>query len=223
MLSGYTILRRETYAGKRERIQAKLPRESKSFKRLMAKYGRREKRRVDDVLHKSSKKIASLCGDQKLKPVLENLKHVRKSVNRKSKRFNSRTGKVQPVSERSKRLKRRLNSWPFRRLQFLLDYKFRLNGLVPEYVSPHDTSKWCSRCGGEIGSLKECPRCGLDRDVNACINLLRRAKDEGIPGYPDSSAMHPVRPGCSSISDEVNPAEGSGEVSGFKDLEPETA
>ena len=32
---------RETYAGKRERIQAKLPRESKSFKRLMAKYGRR--------------------------------------------------------------------------------------------------------------------------------------------------------------------------------------
>jgi len=206
---------RETYAEKRKRIQEKLPKESKTFKRLMAKYGEREKRRVDDALHRASKQVASFWRREELKPVLENLKHIRKSVNRKLKRFNDNAGRVQPVSVRSKNLRRRLNCWPFRRFQFLLDYKLKLNGLVPEYVSPHNTSKWCSRCGGKIGSLKECPRCGLDRDVNACINLLKKAKHEGIPGYPDSSAMHPLKLGCSSESDEVNPAEGSGEVSGL--------
>ena len=206
----------ECYAEKRNRIQEKLPKESKSFKQLIKKYGGREKRRVDNTLHKASKRIAVFCGENRLKPVLEDLKHIRESVNRKSKCFNKHSGKVQLVSNRSKRLKHRLNCWPFRRFQFLLDYKLRLNGLVPEYVSPHNTSKWCSRCRGEVGSLKECPRCGLDRDINACINLLRRTKHKGIPGYPDGSAMYPLKLGYSSASDEVNPAEGSGEVSELK-------
>jgi putative transposase len=204
---------REVYTEKRKKIQKSLPKESKLFKRLMAKYGSRESRRVNDMLHKASKQIASYCGEKKLGPILENLKNIRHSINQKSKRFNKHSRKVQLVSVCSKKLKRRLNTWPFRRIQFLLDYKFKLSGLIPKYVSPHNTSKWCSRCGGEIGSLKECPRCGMDRDINACINLLRRAKDEGIPGYPDSSAMYPLKLGCSSVSDEVNPVEGSGEVS----------
>lgn len=47
-------------------------------------------------------------------------------------------------------------------------------------------------------------------------NLLGRAKHKGISGYPDGSVMYPLKLGYSSMSDEVNPAEGSGDVSGLK-------
>ena len=63
----------------------------------------------------------------------------------------------------------------YRKIQFLLDYKKRLNGLETHYVDRAYTSARCSICGLEIKPKEHlCPKCGLNRHVNACLNLLKR-------------------------------------------------
>ena len=60
-------------------------------------------------------------------------------------------------------------------------------------VAPHCTSQKCSNCGeivkkGLSTRTHNCPHCGtvLQRDVNAAINILRKAKSTG--GHPGSNA-----------------------------------
>jgi transposase len=48
-----------------------------------------------------------------------------------------------------------------------------INGSPVYFVNPKNTSKICFRCGGLINSSKNCPNCGLDRDINACLNILK--------------------------------------------------
>jgi hypothetical protein len=46
--------------------------------RLLAKYSKRGRRRVDAILHKASKTIAEIVVGEKVKPVMEKLKNMRK-------------------------------------------------------------------------------------------------------------------------------------------------
>jgi len=67
----------------------------------------------------------------------------------------------------------------FRRLQFYIEYKAKLERLPVAYVKPKHTSSLCPICGGKLASngyrLLKCKDCGYenDRDVIACVNLLR--------------------------------------------------
>jgi len=75
----------------------------------------------------------------------------------------------------------------------MLDYKHKMNGFDVDYLDPHNTSSICSRCGGKIAPMeKVCSKCGLDRDVNACINLL---KMWGGSGSPESLSMSVMKLG----------------------------
>ena len=181
-------------------------------KRLYKKYSGKRKRKVQDLLHKLTKDLSEIVKDKTV--LMENLKKIRKSINRKHKAFNKYSGKVQRVSMHSKRLKGRLNSWNFRKFQSLLDYKHKMNGFDVEYLDPHNTSSVCTRCGGKIAPMeKECSKCGLDRDINACVNLL---KMWGGSGSPESLSMSVMKLGCQGLkADEVNQAELRGEVGRF--------
>jgi putative transposase len=76
-------------------------------------------------------------------------------------------------------LNRRLHAWNFRKLQFYIEYKAKLEGLPVTYVNPKGTSSLCPVCGGKLASnghrLVKCQKCGYenDRDITACINILR--------------------------------------------------
>jgi putative transposase len=75
-------------------------------------------------------------------------------------------------------LNRRLHSWNFRRLQFYVEYKAKLEGLPVVYVSPRGTSSLCPVCGGRLamnGHRRMKCKCEYegDRDVIACLNMLR--------------------------------------------------
>ncbi|MEM2305696.1 MAG: hypothetical protein QXK51_10160 [Candidatus Methanomethylicia archaeon] len=61
---------RDRYFKKRRIIQSRTLGKAK----LLVKYSGREKRRVDDILHKATKVIASIVAEEKVKPVMENLK-----------------------------------------------------------------------------------------------------------------------------------------------------
>jgi len=182
---------REIYHQKRTKIQKEV--RGKKRDELLRKYGEREKNRIKDILHKATRFIADTLKGYGF--ILENLKGLRESVNKRVKKYNRKSGRVQEVSVRTKKMKRRLNSMPFYRIQSYIEYKALLNGSPVDYKPPHNTSKICARCGGLVNSLRACPYCGLDRDVNACLNLL----DVGRCGAPERLSVDVMKVGCRGV------------------------
>ncbi len=142
------------------RIQRLKRHKPKTAQKLLKKYSGRRKRRVMDECHKISKKIVEFAKKHNMGIIMEDLKGVRKNIH---------YGRM---------LNRRLHSWNFRKLQSYIEYKAKLNSLPVEYVNPKNTSSLCPTCGGRLAPkghrLLKC-RCGYedDRDVTACLNLLR--------------------------------------------------
>lgn len=79
-----------------------------------------------------------------------------------------------------KKLNRRMNSLPFRKLQDYIEYKALRNGIKTVYIDPKNTSKECHRCGqlNDVAYRRsyKCSNCGLeyDRDLNESINIAHR-------------------------------------------------
>jgi putative transposase len=147
----------DVYYRKRERIQGKINHELRLQRHVLKGLARREHNRVLDTMHKTAKKVAEECQGYHI--VFEDLRDIRHSR-----------------VIYGKRLRRRLNSWNFAKLQELIDYKARLRGSTVEYVNPRNTTRWCSGCGKMIvRRLRSCGNCGLDRHVNAAQNILSRS------------------------------------------------
>ncbi len=79
----------------------------KALSKLSKNYGNK----VSTMLHQVSTAIVKWCREKRYGLIHEDLNGLRKNVNRRIKRFNRFNGKVQKLSTRSKRLKRRLNNW----------------------------------------------------------------------------------------------------------------
>ena len=78
--------------------------------------------------------------------------------------------------EKGKKLNRRFHSLPFRKLQTMIEYKAKLQGVKVVYVNPKNTSKTCYRCGYVThvdGREYRCPKCSMvyNRDLNSAINI----------------------------------------------------
>ncbi len=93
---------------------------------------------------------------------MENLKYIHRSINRKG-----------------KSIRRRLNRWNFRKLQFFMEYKAKWNGLPVGYFKTNYASGLCPICESKLNPngqrLLKCKNCGLifDRDVVATLNLYK--------------------------------------------------
>jgi putative transposase len=147
---------RRHHAWLRKRLQ-----ERKLFKKLKEMRGK-ERRRVELVLHEVSKYIVELAEKNDSVIVMGDLKGIRKSG--KGKRFN-----------------RIINSFPFNRLSFFIEYKAHLKGIAVVKVREDYTSKTCSKCGEEgkrvNQGLFKCPYCGYqaNADFNGAMNILKRS------------------------------------------------
>jgi transposase, IS605 OrfB family, central region len=124
------------------------------FKRLRGK----ERRIVNHELHRIAKEIVEYA-KQFPSPVIW----------RSSRVLNFKKGK---------KLNRRFHSLPFRKLQKMVEYKAKIQGIKVVYIDPKNTSKTCHRCGYVThveGREYRCPKCGLkyNRDLNAAINVAR--------------------------------------------------
>lgn len=182
---------RYTYYLKRKSIQKKV-RNRKLRKGLLAKYSGRERRKVEWVLHNVSKQIIEDLPDSEF--VLEDLKGIRKAINRRKLKVNKYNGKLQPHRTKPRKLLRRLNSWAFRKAQYFIEYKAKWNYLPVTYLDAKLTSSLCPICGCGLRlepnghRVMKCKNCGfeMDRDVIACLNLL---KMKGVRFSPDSLRM----------------------------------
>jgi len=146
---------------------------------ILAKYREREWRRIKEIYHRLANEIIKMAREERVSVIiLENLKNIRRRV------------------KRTKELNGRLHRWSFRKLQFIIEYKARLNGINVIYVNPKGSSSYCPRCGGRLSPngryrVLRCKRCGFeeDRDVIAVLNLLRKYQmDVG------ASSVHPESP-----------------------------
>ena len=145
-------------------------------RRISGKYGRKQRDKVQQILHQASKHIVEEAKEKRYGLVMEKLTGIRKLYRR---------GNLQGRSYRG-----RMNGWSYAELQRQIEHKARWLGLPVVYVHPHGTSSRCSICGQKMkpeeNRTLRCPSCGyvVDRDVNAARNILAR----GVRFAPVASA-----------------------------------
>lgn len=133
-------------------------------RRISDKYGRKQRDKVQQILHHASKTIVEDAKSKQYGIVMEKLTGIRKLY---------RKGNWQGAWYRG-----RMNSWSYAELQRQIEYKARWEGLPVIYVGPHGTSSRCSICDHKMkveeNRRLRCPSCGntVDRDVNAARNIL---------------------------------------------------
>jgi len=188
----YTIHRE--YELKRKRIQEKTQKtKPKTYKMLMAKYKRREKNRVNALMHKISKSMSNRSH------IFEDLTYMKMKCKSKSKKRN-----------------RQLFKGDFIKLQRMIEYKANWNGYDVVYIPPRNTTKTCSRCGFIVetrtGAVFKCPKCGLvmDRQMNASINIFRKGLGMwGLGVAPNGDETYDMLP-MNPEGDEVDVSQSVG-------------
>jgi IS605 OrfB family transposase len=158
---------------KRKSIQRKLdapPRRPVQKWRLRAKYWRRERNRANQIMHVVSKQIADIADRERVAVAFECIDNIRKSMRSKRKSRNGRALR--------KDMRRRLNQWPFRRLQSFTEYKVVRQGLPTVEVSNYHKSKDCPICGRynrPNGHAYRCQTCGFEasRHLAASWNIAK--------------------------------------------------
>jgi len=178
---------RHGYFERIRRVQAKYAKDRRVAKKIQNKWFDNQKNKVNSILHKVSSEIVKEAKAKEQGIILESLTHIRRAINQKIPGINKYNGKRELISRYSKRHKRRLNSWSFKKLQSFIEYKARWEGIRVIYANAKNT-KFCSICGYTIEPKEQnCSRCGIDRHVNACLNLLR-TQDESLRFRLDRSA-----------------------------------
>ncbi len=150
---------RRHYAWLRKRLQEKGP-----VKKVL-EMSDKEKRKVEGILHKISRKIIDRAGENSFLNVIGDLKGM----------GNGNTGK-------GGRMNRIANSMPYWKLTRMIEYKAEEKGLRVVKVNESDTSKTCHKCGSENTTRPTqgkftCNTCGLEdynADLNGAKNTLQR-------------------------------------------------
>jgi len=167
---------------KQKEIQRKLdslPKRPVQRERLKRKYEQRRRNRTNQVLHVVSKEIAAILARERVEPVFEDLTSIRQSMRSKRRSRNGRGLR--------KDMRRRLNQWPFRKLQFFVEYKTLRRGYRTNYLPNTEddetgvrgTSSTCPLCGSRArpnGHVFSCKRCGFvtDRHFVGAYNVAVR-------------------------------------------------
>jgi len=148
---------RRHYAWLRKRLQ------KKGCMDKVKKMGDKEKRTVEDKLHKISRKIVEEAKETDSLIVLGELKGVREE-------------------DKGKKMNRIVSQWAYHKLTKMIEYKAKWEEILVVRVSEKNTSKKCHRCGSldtsrpSQGRFK-CHNCGLDHynaDLNGAKNILKR-------------------------------------------------
>jgi putative transposase len=142
-------------------------------RRLLAKYGARERNRTTKRIHEVTGQIVNYAKANNLGVKMEKLTGIRRLY---------RKGNGQRPSFR-----RRLNSWAFWETQRQIEYKAKWIGVPVWYVNPRGTSRNCPCCGSRVVSLKDrklfCTKCDKtwDRDELASKNIMACAVPQARP------------------------------------------
>ncbi|HYT17853.1 MAG TPA: transposase [Thermoplasmata archaeon] len=147
---------------RRRRLARKKAHDLRVQRILLNNEGRRERNRVRQRLHRASKELVRFAMTRRAAIVLEDLT-------------------LHGAGSRSRKLNRRLSSWPRREIHRLIEYKAAIEGVPVIKVNPAWTSKTCPVCGARrrdrVGPVFVCLMCDweMDRQINAGMNILKTA------------------------------------------------
>lgn len=158
---------RTNYRRIRKSIQLKVENPVVRVK-LLAKYGSRERKRVEDRLRKIATLLAEIARGHSADLVREDLRDLKLKSKKKSKQLNYR-----------------LSTFPYRRFIGYVDHKFYERGLDVVEADAKKTSISCPVCGysdrrNRAGKETfKCRRCGFTFNAQhvACLNLFSRPND----------------------------------------------
>jgi len=152
----------EIHFRRRRKLARKKAHDRRVARRLLNREGRRERHRVRQRLHRVSKSLVRLATEARAAIVLEDLT-------------------LHGAGGRSRRMNRRLSSWPRSEVHRQIEYKAALAGVPVIKVNPQWTSKTCPVCGARrrdrVGKDFVCLMCDweMDRQLNAGMNILKTA------------------------------------------------
>jgi len=137
----------------------------KKANKTIKKIGQTERRKVNDQLHKISRKIVNMAKETNSALVIGDLKGITKKKNNKGRKFN-----------------RKLSMMPFAKLSDYIKYKANLEGIQVVKVNEAHTSQTCNKCGKKgirNKGLFKC-KCSYDdnADRNGAINIAKRGLGE---------------------------------------------
>jgi putative transposase len=158
---------RERYREIRTLIATGTASDERKQRKLLNKYGMRERNRCRQRLHSASKKIVDHAKEHNFGIALERFNNIR--------RLYARGNGQKPL------FRGRMNTWAFREFQNQVEYKAKWNGVPVVFVDARGTTQNCSQCGTRVvhlaGRELYCPKCDItwDRDRNASCNIMKAA------------------------------------------------
>jgi len=164
---------KEKYKAVRAKIAERTSKDRRIQRGLLSRYGKREKDRTTQAIHRVTKRIVEHAKRNGLDIVMEELKGIRRLYRRANGQRPSFRG--------------RMNSWTFREIQRQVEYKARWEGIPIYYINPRGTSRKCPNCGSSLVELEGrrlmCPSCkkSEDRDVIAARNIMACAVPQARP------------------------------------------
>ncbi len=177
------------HAKRRSHLARKKAHDQRVKRKLLKHEGQRERARVLQRLHLTSKRLVRFAQLSEAAIVLENLTKLR-------------PGGSTPA------VRRRLTSWPRGELHRQIEYKAALAGVPVIKVNPAWTSKTCPVCGARrrdrVGQDFVCSVCDweMDRQHNAACNILlsalasNEALARGVRFHPGALRQDVVSPLC---------------------------
>ena len=164
-----------------EELQGKYPKRWRYNKRILNRVRalhRRARNIINDSSWKLAKEIVTRACRRKHAIVLEDLEHLRESIN-----------------DKGNTIRWKLTLFAYRKLQQSIIAKAIEYGVPIVIVDPRGTSITCPRCGSRltyIHRLAFCGNCGFtaDRDVVGAMNIWLRAVQAyaGLPGSTQSAS-----------------------------------
>lgn len=143
---------------------------TRGAKKVLKRISGKERTTARIVNHTISKAIVTKAKKEGKAIVLENLKGIRRTMNK-------RLHKVQKGIN---------NTWSFYQLKGFIEYKARRAGVQIIVVAPAYTSKTCSSChhiGNRVGEEFNCTNCGHSEhsDINAAKNIRSWGRVVALP------------------------------------------
>jgi len=164
---------KERYRDIRTSIQRKTRGDRRIGQEVLVKYGKRERDRTSQRIHRITKEIVDYSKEHMLGIKMEKLTGIRILYRRRK--------------SAAKSLRTRMNTWVFSETQRQIDYKARWEGVPTYFVNPRGTSAYCPDCGSRVAPLADrklyCPTCDKtwDRDVLASKNIMACAVPQARP------------------------------------------
>src|SRR5438093_135332 len=152
----------ETHFRRRRKLGRKKARDRRVMRAFLNREGRRKRNRIRQRLHVLSKRLVQAADSRRAAIVLEDLT-------------------LHGAGGRSRKMNRRLSSWPRGEIHRQIEYKAALAGVPLIKVNPQWTSKTCPACGARrrdrVGKEFVCLMCDweMDRQINAGMNILKTA------------------------------------------------